>query len=314
MKALPAQFLEYLSKARFTDKESMQSLIMSVMMDPQSFFNEDVPSYHQTSAEIASSLSEKMANDKEPIQISTDFKNHEIEENSIAYHRVFGSIIADDYWRYWFSTKRYIADIKAAEQNPQFNAHFVHVSSGGGEAWLLDKAFAALRDAKKPVIAFIEKVGASAGLYIPAPANKIYIYTQNCTVGSLGTMLYFWDWSGWYKSTGATEHEHYATKSKLKNKTFNDLLDGKPEKYIKKELDPLQQQFEADVRSARPKIAALDENHPVVQGETYAAPQAIEVGLVDEMAEIETAIQDAHNRGMKWKSKQKAHNQAYNYL
>jgi ClpP class serine protease len=314
MKAHPHQFLAYLAKARFTDKESMQTLLASVMMDPQSFFADDIPSYSDETLEIANNLSKRFAEEKEPIHITADVNNPELEENSLAYHRVFGSILADDRWYWYFSTKRFIENIKAAEKNPQINAHFIHVSSGGGEAWLLDKAFDAIKNTKKPVIAFIEKVAASAGYYLSAPANKIYAYTQNDTIGSIGTMIYFFDWSPWYTKEGIVEHEHYATKSDLKNKKFNDLLNGKPEQYIKEELDPLQQQFEADVRSARAKLAALEEKHPVVRGETYATPQAIEVGLIDQMADIEDAIQDCYDRGMTWKKKQNAHSTAYSFL
>lgn len=318
MKANIHSFAEYLTNIRwYGSKEGMLALMSSLMANPESFFSEDTQTYPEETAEIAQKLANKFANEKEPINITSDFRSEEIEENSIAYHRVFGSIIADDsWWRWYFSTKRYIADIKAAEENPQINAHFVHVSSGGGEAWLLDKAFEALRDTKKPVIAFIEKVGASAGLYLPAPADKMYIYTQNCTIGSLGTMIYFWDFSPYWEEMGAVQHEHYASKSDLKNKKFNDLLKGGKDakKYITEELDPLQEQFETAIRSVRPKIAELTDDHPVVRGETYAAPQAIEIGLVDEMADIEVAIQDCHKRGMKWKGKQKAQNKVLSYL
>lgn len=314
MKALPFQFLEYLSKAKFTDKESLQTLLASVLMNPQSFFHEDAPTYQDDSDEIAKNLTTKFSETKEPIHICTDMYNHEIEENSIAYHRVFGTIIADDRWRYWFSTKKFIADVKAAEENPQIIAHFIHGSSGGGEAWLLDKAFKTVFDTKKPVVSFGEKVVASAGLYLLSPAKKVYSYTQNDTWGSLGTMIYFLDFMPWYLEQGIKEHEHYATKSDLKNKKFNLLLDDKPERYIKEELDPLQEQFETDIRSVRPKIAALDEKHPVVRGETYATPHAIEIGLVDEMAEMEEAIQYTYEQGLNWKSKQKSQQTAINYL
>lgn len=314
MKALP-EFISYLSQARFTDKASLESLLASILMNPQSYYDEDTPSYTDETQTIAADFTKKME-EKTHINISADYGNPEIEENSIAYHRVFGPIIADDSWRWYFSTKRYIENIKAAEANPQINAHFVHGSTGGGEAWLLDAAFEALRDAKKPKIFLGEKVVASAGLFIAAPADKIYTINKFDTWGSLGTMIYFLDIIPYYLKMGIKEVEEYATKSDLKNKKFNDLKKGgkDAQNYIKSELDPLQEDFEASVRSVRPIIAGLPENHPVVRGETYATKEAIEYGLVDELSTLENAIQDCYNRGMKWKGKQKAHNNAYNFL
>jgi ClpP class serine protease len=202
----------------------------------------------------------------------------------------------------------------AAESNPNIMAHFMHISSGGGEAWLLDKAFETIWNTKKPVIAFIEKAGCSAAYYIASPADVVFCYTQNDTIGSIGTMIYTWDFAPYWIKQGAKEIEEYATKSKLKNKKFNDLLDGKPERYIKEELDPLQQQFEANVRKARAKLRDLPEDHPIFAGETYSGILAQENGLVDKLADVETAIMDAYTRGLKWREKNDAQNQALNYL
>ena len=118
----------------------------------------------------------------------------------------------------------------------------------------------------------------------------------------------------YYESLGVTQIEEYATKSTLKNKKFNDLVDGKAKKYIETELNPLQEQFETAVRSARPIAAELPDDDPVFAGETFATPQAIENGLVDEMAEMEVAILDAYNRGMEWKSKQNVQKNAITFF
>lgn len=306
------QFITYLSKARFTDKETLEALLASVFLSPQSYYDE-ATTYSEESKEIAAELTKKME-EKELINITTDFSSSELNQNTLAYHRVFGSIIADDRYWWYFSTKKFISNIQAAESNPNIIAHFIHVSSGGGEAWLLDKAFEAVKNTNKPVIAFIEKAAASAGYYIITAADKIYAYTQNDTIGSIGTMIYFLDIIPYYLKMGIKEHEHYAEKSDLKNKKFNDLLDGKAERYIKEELNPLQQQFETAVRSTRAAIYKLPDDHPVVRGETFATPQAIEIGLVDEMADIEVAILDAYNRGLEWQKKQKAHQNAISFL
>ena len=308
-------FYNYILNARFTSKESMQALLPMMINGPQSFFGDDIPSYNEESEELMQKLQKLMEEKDGSIHLTRHFDDDDqAPYNSIAYYRVFGTIIADDDYSWYFSSKEFMRHLAAAEANPNIMAHFVHISSGGGEAWLLDKVFEALYNTTKPVIAFIEKAGCSAAYYYAAPADVVYCYTQNDTIGSIGTMVYFWDFSSYWIKQGANEVEEYATKSTLKNKKFNDLLDGKPERYIKEELDPLQQQFEANVRKARPQLAKLAEDHPVFAGETFSGVLAKEAGLIDQLAEIETAVQDAYTRGLAWRQKNNAQNQALNYL
>ena len=128
-------------------------------------------------------------------------------------------------------------------------------------------------------------------------------------------MVAFWNMEGYYENYGFKKIEEYAKRSDLKNKKFNDLQDGKPEQYIKEELDPLQAQFEAAVRAARPQLTELPEDHPLWRGETFDATHSLEIGLIDEIAEIETAVLFAHQQGMENLEKEKANQQqALTYL
>lgn len=312
MKAL-FDFINYLSTARFTDRQSLDAILASIMLNPQSYYDEEIPTYAEDSQSIAAELSARM-DEKQPVNLTTEMDSSDLTKDSLAYHRVFGSIIADDRYSWYFSTKRFMANFKKAEENPLINAHFMHVSSGGGEAWLLDKAFELIQNATKPVFAYYEKAACSAGYYLMAPAKKIAAYTQNCTAGSIGTMIYMINILPALIKQGVQEIEEYATKSDLKNKKFNDLLKGNAENYIKSELDPLQEQFESNVRSARPVIAKLPDDHPVVRGETYSTALAIENGLTDAMMNIEDAIAEAYQMGMDWKRKQQAQQRAISYL
>ena len=63
----------------------------------------------------------------------SDFSDPEIEAGSIAYHPVFGHIAYRSWWR--FSTAQFMADLKAADENPNIAGHLIHIDSGGGEAF-----------------------------------------------------------------------------------------------------------------------------------------------------------------------------------
>jgi len=227
------------------------------------------------------------------INATTSFSDNAIDANSLAFHFVDGPIFAEyDRWGWYFSTKQFRDDLIAADANDKIIGHFVYVNSGGGEAWYLEQAALAMKELQKPVYVFIEKRACSAGYYLSAYADKIIAATQNDTIGSIGTMVGFWDIIPAYKKEGYVWHEHYSTLSDLKNKKFNDLLNGKPEKYIQEELDPLAAQFRLAVRDARPALAKLDENHPAFRGETFSTLRAIEVGLIDCQMTLEDAVNE----------------------
>lgn len=308
--------LSYITSARFfMDRESYQSMIAALLVDPESFYNDAAPSYEVNSASMADKLTSAMAGIDKNISITRNFSETDIPFNSIAYHRMFGPVIADEeYYRWYFSTKQFIKDVKAAESNQNIIAHFLHASTGGGEAWMLEKAYEVVKATQKPFIVFIEKKNCSAGYYISSAADKIFCYTINDTIGSIGCMVAFWDMVPYFVKEGFSWIEEYAHKSDLKNKKFNDLTDGKAEQYITEELDPLQEQFESAVRSARPALAKLEKDHPAFRGETFDSLRAQQNGLIDEIAEIEDAILFCHQQGLENLNKQSAQKKALNYL
>ena len=252
------------------------------------FLFDDIPTYSDDSAEKAGKLSQGKIN------LTTDYANPGIPA-SIAYHRIEGIILAESIWH--FSTKRFRQNIIDADNNPMVTAHFISVNSGGGEAWFLDVAAESVKNTKKPVITHIENVMASAALWLGMNADKIFAATPNETIGSAGVMVSFLDIIPYFEALGAKYYEEYSNLSDLKNKKFNDLLDGKPEQYIKEELDPIAVQFREALASARRKIGKLDRDHPVFRGETFDTQASIDIGLIDGQMLIEDAIAETWRMG-----------------
>mgnify|MGYP003232285711 FL=1 len=244
--------------------------------------------------------------------MTDDFGSDTLDPDSLAYHRIKGMILSDT--RYGFSTKQFAEDLLTADANPHISCHFLHITSGGGEAWYLDRVSEILRTLDKPVYTLIEKVCASAAYYIGCHGVQVKAVTQNDTIGSIGTMVSFYDIRPYLESLGLKYIEEYASKSRLKNKKFNDLVAGKPEQYIKEELDPLQVQFEAEVRRSRSALAALDPEHPVFLGESFDAVHSVENGLVDGIVTMPEAMNEAYGLGREWSRKNKMRHQAYSFI
>lgn len=268
--------------------------------------------YQYQSHKALELLNSKMSMDDnfDEVTLTDKFSLKELPENSIAYHRIFGMIISDSYW--YFSSKQLNEDLMAAEANPQISCHMLHINSPGGEAWFLDRLSETLRNCKKPILTIYEKMCASAGYYIGCHGNKVYALTQNDYVGCIGTMVDFYSFKGYFEKLGITEIKAKATNSDLKNKTFEDLEDGKSEKYIKEVLDPMNIQFLDEVKSQRAKLTELGDDAPVLRGETFYTPAAIEIGLCDGSRTFIEAVAEAVTMGKNYTETVKLKNAIYN--
>ena len=251
-------------------------------------------------------------NDTPIVTLTDEFDDEQLPDNSIAYHRVWGTVMADSYW--YFSSKQLATDLQAAEANPQISCHFLHINSPGGEAWYLDRLSETLRACQKPILTFYEQMCCSAGYYIGCHGNRIYALTDNDYVGCIGTMCSFYDFEPYFEKLGIKRVEAKATNSDLKNKTFDDLRHGKDEKFVHDILDPLNVQFLAEVRSQRSQLAELPDDAPVLRGETFYTPQAVELGLTDGSHTMQEAIAEAVTMGREYIDANKLKTAIYNIV
>lgn len=237
------------------------------------------------------------------IPITIDYSSNDIEPGTLAYHRIKGLITADNWW--YFSSKQFEQDLLQAEENPNITCHFLHISSGGGEAWYLDRLSETMRSLSKPIYSFVEKVCGSAAYYIGCHGTVMKALTQNDIIGCIGSMIGFWDIDPYFEALGFRKIEEYARISDLKNKKYNKLKNGEPQQFIEEELDPLAEQFCAEVRESRPALASLELDHPALRGETFDATHAIDVGLIDGIVTFNQALAEAYELGCKWNETRK---------
>ena len=277
------------------------------------FFFFDEETYQQKTEEQLAKIMAllKQEDNTKDITMTCDYASQELPDNSIAYHRIFGLITADSSWR--FSSKQFEADLIAAEANPQISCHFLHINSPGGEAWYLDRLGETMQQCQKPILALYENC-CSAAYHIACHAGTIYANTKFDFVGCIGTMTSFWDFEEYYKKLGIKKVEAKATKSDLKNKMFDDLVDGKPKQFVESVLNPMNEEFLRTVRSQRKQLAELDEQHPALRGETYYTDDAVEIGLADGCRTFVEAVAEAAQLGQQYAETNKVKNLVYNAI
>ncbi len=170
-------------------------------------------------------------------------------------------------------------------RDPNCKGVVLDIDSGGGQVSGTPEFHDYIKSYPKPVVTYTDGLMCSAAYYIGSAANYIVANKRADAIGSIGTMIHFIDFTGAYEKMGAKVITEYATKSTKKNRDFEELLAGNPKGYVKNVLDPITDNFHADMKAARPSI-----KDDTLEGGTYNADDSLAKGLIDEIGTMQTAI------------------------
>ena len=200
------------------------------------------------------------------------------------------------------------AQLRRAEDDKRVRAVILKVNSPGGEVLASDEIYNLIADFQetdkehngKPVIASMGSLAASGGYYVSAPCRWI-VANELTITGSIGVIMHSWNYRGLMTKVGLTPEVYKSGK-------FKDMLSGErnPDEITPEEramvqalIDETYQKFKGVVAEGR-KLAN-DENgksgHKLAADwETYAdgrvlsGTKALELGLVDELGNFDTAV------------------------
>lgn len=179
--------------------------------------------------------------------------------------------------------------IKQASLNPNIEAIILKIDSPGGAVDGTQQLADVIKSVKKPVVAFVDGMMASAALWIGSAANEIIASTPQDIIGSIGTMISFADMRGAFEAEGIKFHEVYADKSSDKNGIFKAALNGDYKPLKEELLNPMNEAFIKAVKTNRKgKFDVEKEN--IFTGKTYMAKDAIAHGLIDSIGTLDMAI------------------------
>ena len=180
----------------------------------------------------------------------------------------------------------------AAANHPLCRGHVFIINTPGGSAWAKNDYQQAIDYAHslgQPVIAFIDGMCASAGMYLASLCDERYYMHPKNEIGCIGVMAAFYTEADGSTNqyTNETYHELYDPESFDKNKAFRDIAnDGKTEELVK-ELAALGVEFRADVKKACP--AAKDEH---LHGKVFNAEDVKGI-LMDGQSDFLSTVQRA---------------------
>ena len=149
-----------------------------------------------------------------------------------------------------------------AANNPACQGHVLTVNTPGGSAWAKNDFQQGIEYAHSKgqrVIAFIDGLCASAGMYLASLCDEVYVMNPKDQLGCVGVMAAFCTMkSGEKFMSGETYREYYATQCINKNKEMRDIAENDDAKKLIAELDNLEAEFRADMKAAFPN--AKDEH------------------------------------------------------
>ena len=184
-----------------------------------------------------------------------------------------------------------VEELKKAKEDSLVKGVILNVNSPGGSVYASEriaKEIKNLKEAKKPVYTVMGEMAASGGYYISAPTNKIYASNETWT-GSIGVIIQSKSFQGLFDKYGVKEQN--ITTGKMKDAgTMGRDMSKEEKEYFQGLVDSTFDRFVKIVSEGR----GLSEREvrKIADGRVYDGSQALSLGLIDKIGDIDQAIAD----------------------
>lgn len=177
-------------------------------------------------------------------------------------------------------------ELEKVKDDVMFKAIVIQVNSPGGDVSACEEIAYEMAKVKKPIVISMRSVAASGGYYISAKADKI-VALQSTLTGSIGVISEIPNLNGLLDKIGVKMEVIKSGKYKDMYSGFAELT---PEEraIMQKTTDQMYEQFIDVVAEGR--HLNKDKVRELATGQTYTGLEAKQLGLVDELGGIQTAI------------------------
>jgi protease-4 len=192
------------------------------------------------------------------------------------------------------SADNILRKIKRVEENKSIKALVLRVNSPGGAVGasqeIYDELLRLKNEYKKPIVVSMGNVAASGGLYISLPADVIYAEGGTIT-GSIGVIIQKLDVQKLSDKIGVKVEVIKTGKFKDILNPFRGMTEEEKQYLLRLEHDVLEQFKKAVVENRKGKLK-VDINQ-IADGRIFSGHQALEIGLIDKIGNLEDAINEA---------------------
>jgi protease-4 len=186
------------------------------------------------------------------------------------------------------------AQLHKAQEDPYVKAIILRFNTPGGAVGAAEPLCRQIKaiDQNKPIIAFIDNLGASLGYLLANCTRSIYSRPDALT-GSMGVVYAAIDYTGILTNLGAKYY--VVTNSSGTQKTGGDLTnpDSAAYKRLQSILDETFDYFFQTVLSGRKRAGSFiteSDLRKYADGSVFSGKQAAQIGLVDHLAEYEDVL------------------------
>jgi len=184
----------------------------------------------------------------------------------------------DNYLYYSSGVRETIGLFKQADADPEVSVILLDINSGGGSIVASKELMRAVRNAEKPVVAYISEVGAS-GAYLVATAADEIITDEDSLTGSIGAVSEIHNYLGLLEKIGVNVTLLTSGDYKAMGSPFEEFTDEEKELILTIVRDA-HSQFRSDVLANRPWMDA-PQFDSIADGRLLSGRQALAAGLID---------------------------------
>jgi protease-4 len=209
-------------------------------------------------------------------------------KNKIAVIYAQGEIKYGEGDEHYIGQVNIIKSIRKAVKDKKVKAIVLRINSPGGSALASDLIWRELElaKAKKPLFVSMGNVAASGGYYIACMADKIYAEPATIT-GSIGVFGILPTFKGLLDEQGINAEQVKTHQFAIGFSPYEDL-DTKYEQIVQEGVSDIYLQFKS--RIAKGRNMSMDSVETIAQGRVWSGRDALKIGLVDELGNLNDAI------------------------
>ncbi|NWF51746.1 MAG: signal peptide peptidase SppA [Nitrospirae bacterium] len=188
-------------------------------------------------------------------------------------------------------SKDIVEELKQYAKDPSVKAIILRIDSPGGAVAPAQEIYEEVKKAisKKKILVSMGSVAASGGYYVASPATKI-IANPGTLTGSIGVIMEVPNIEGLLNKIGiktevikSGKHKDIASVFRGIKKEEREILQGV--------MDNVHEQFIKAVAEGRKML--IDDVKKIADGRIFTGEQALKLGLIDELGNLEDTIQTA---------------------
>lgn len=222
-------------------------------------------------------------------EYNKSFSTYKKSDNEVAVIVASGEIVTGEGDLNTIGSDKFAKEIRKARESDKIKAIVVRINSPGGNFIASDVMWREIKLAaeKKPVVASMSDLAASGGYYMAMACDTI-VASPTTITGSIGIFGMIFNAKGFLNNKLGITHDEVATGKYSNFITMTRPLNEQEKSIIQNDVEKGYETFVT--KAANGRGMTVDAIKAVASGRVWTGAQAIEIGLVDKLGDLEDAI------------------------